>query len=252
MASKRAKTAIAAIVALAAAGGGYVTMSSGDRVPDDVALAATYLVSPWEGRELRAYPDPATGGAPWTICDGDTVGVKRGMVETPAGCDRRLSRRMMQFRGELVACIPNFAAKPLSWRAMMNSLSYNIGTGATCRSTAARLGNARGMTFRPRGDMVAISTSQAFGLSTTSIQLDTVLDAYDPAKHSSAPKLVIGATVYTPSVTVVTPDLVNPKKRRVLANFTVPATTEARARFDMTSTEVTDVPFIENIALYAL
>lgn len=142
MASKRAKAAIAAIVALAAAGGGYVTMSSGDRVPDDVALAATYLVSPWEGRELRAYPDPATGGAPWTICDGDTVGVKRGMVETPAGCDRRLSRRMMQFRGELVACIPGFAVKPLSWRAMMNSLSYNIGTSATCRSTAARLGIA--------------------------------------------------------------------------------------------------------------
>jgi GH24 family phage-related lysozyme (muramidase) len=142
MASKRAKAAIAAIVALAAAGGGYVAMSSGDRVPDDVALAATYLVKPWEGRELRAYPDPATGGAPWTICDGDTVGVKPGMVETPAGCDKRLSRRMMQFRAVLLGCIPGFAAKPLSWRAMIDSLSYNIGTGATCRSTAVRLGKA--------------------------------------------------------------------------------------------------------------
>ncbi len=142
MASKRARAAIAAVVALAAAGGGFVVMSSGERVPDDVALAATYLVSPWEGRELRAYPDPATGGVPWTICDGDTVGVRPGLVETPAGCDARLSRRMMQFRKALVACVKNFERAPLSWRAMMNSLSYNIGTGAACRSTAARLGAA--------------------------------------------------------------------------------------------------------------
>jgi GH24 family phage-related lysozyme (muramidase) len=140
--SRRARNAIAAIVALAAAGGGFVVMSGGARVPDDVALAATHLVSPWEGRELEAYPDPATGGEPWTICDGDTVGVRPGMVETAAGCEARLSRRMLQFRAQLVACIARFERAPLSWRAMMNSLSYNIGTGAACRSTAARLGMA--------------------------------------------------------------------------------------------------------------
>ncbi|WP_336801823.1 lysozyme [Kaistia sp. MMO-174] len=138
-ATKRGKSAIAAVIA--AAVGGMVVMSS-TVVPDDVALAAQYLNGPWEGRELRAYPDPATGGAPWTICDGDTKGVKPGMVETPAGCDRRLVRRMEEFRAQLVACIPGFDKKPLSWRAMMNSLSYNIGTGAACRSTAARLGIA--------------------------------------------------------------------------------------------------------------
>lgn len=140
--SKRARNAIAAVAALAAVGGGLVIMASGDRVPDDVALAATYLVSPWEGRELHAYPDPATGGVPWTICDGDTIGVKRGMVETPAGCDARLSRRMMEFRKQLVVCVKHFERAPLSWRAMMNSLAYNIGTGAACRSTAARFGAA--------------------------------------------------------------------------------------------------------------
>ena len=138
--SKRAGAAISAV--MAATVGGFVMLSGGQKVPDDVALAATYLVSPWEGRELKAYPDPATGGAPWTICDGDTIGVKRGMVETPAGCDARLARRMTEFRAQLVACIPGFADKPLSWRAMMNSLGYNIGTGAACRSTAAALGKA--------------------------------------------------------------------------------------------------------------
>jgi len=137
--TKRGKSAIAAIIA--AAVGGMVVMSS-TVVRNDVALAARHLVSPWEGRELRAYPDPATGGAPWTICDGDTKGVKPGMVETPGGCDQRLVRRMAEFRAQLVRCIPDFDKKPLSWRAMMNSLSYNIGTGAACRSTAARLGIA--------------------------------------------------------------------------------------------------------------
>lgn len=138
-ATKRGRTAIAAIVA--ASIGGMVAMSS-TMVHDDVALAAQSLVSPWEGRELRAYPDPATGGKPWTICNGDTKGVKPGMVETPAGCDARLVRRMAEFRAQLVGCIPGFDKKPLSWRAMMNSLAYNIGTGAACRSTAARLGIA--------------------------------------------------------------------------------------------------------------
>ncbi|MDQ0510863.1 lysozyme [Ancylobacter amanitiformis] len=142
--SKRAAAAVAAVVAMSI--GGYAIMpGTGERVPDDVVLAATYLVRPWEGRELRAYPDPATGGAPWTICDGDTKGVRPGMMETPAGCDKRLVRRMMEFRGKLVACIPGFGAKPLSWRAMMNGLTWNIGPEkprGSCGSTAARLGIA--------------------------------------------------------------------------------------------------------------
>lgn len=111
---------------------------------------------------------------------------------------------------------------------------------------------ARGMTFRPRGEMVAVSKVHNFGLSTTTIQLETVLDAFDPGKHTVAPKIIIGATVHNPAAVVWTADLVNPKKRTVLASFNVPATTSARARFDMTSTEVTDIPFIQNIAMYAL
>src|SRR5437868_3601378 len=77
-----------------------------------------------------------------TICDGDTKGVKPVHVETRAGCGARLVRSMGEFRAQLVVCIPGFAGKPLSWRSMMNSLSYNIGSGAACRSTAARLGIA--------------------------------------------------------------------------------------------------------------
>ena len=113
-------------------------------------------------------------------------------------------------------------------------------------------GTARGMSFRPRGDMVAVSVNHEFGLSSTTIQVEAVIDEFDPAKHTAALKVQVGATVYTPTATVVTLDLINSKKRTVLSSFTVPSTTSARARVEMTSTEVTDVPFVQNIAMYAL
>lgn len=142
VASKRAKGAIGAI--MAAAVGGMVSMFAGEKpVPDDVALAVQVLVKPWEGRSLTAYLDTIAKPAVWTICDGDTTDVGPGTVETPAGCDKRLARKIVRdYRSKLVACIPNFERAPVSWRAMMDSLAWNIGTGATCGSTAARLGRA--------------------------------------------------------------------------------------------------------------
>jgi GH24 family phage-related lysozyme (muramidase) len=145
-ATARAGKAIAAIAALAI--GGFVTLF-GQKVPEDTALAATYVVIPWEGTELRAYPDPASGGAPYTICNGDTEGVVKGMVETPAGCQKRTVRQLLKFRADLVACIPHYESGPLSWRASMQALAYNIGSGrgkaagGVCNSTAAKFAAVR-------------------------------------------------------------------------------------------------------------
>lgn len=50
------------------------------RIPNE----AVDLVARWEGLELAAYPDPATGGDPWTIGYGHTDGVKRGQTITEA------------------------------------------------------------------------------------------------------------------------------------------------------------------------
>ena len=140
--SKRAKAAIAAVVAASTSIGGvlYVVRPGEPPVPAAVELASNALVQPWEGRKLRAYLDIV--GKP-TICDGDTEGVRMGMVETPAGCNKRLTKRLTKdFYPGLLRCVPGFAKRPLSWQAMMISLSYNIGTSAGCRSTAARLGIA--------------------------------------------------------------------------------------------------------------
>ena len=141
--TRRARAAIAAVLLSAGAGGTLTLMPGAAPVPDDVALAVTVLVKPWEGRSLRAYLDTVAKPPVWTICDGDTKGVRPGMVETAAGCDRRLASRIVRdYRARLVACVPNWPAAPLSWRAMMTSLAWNIGVDAACRSTAARLGQA--------------------------------------------------------------------------------------------------------------
>ncbi|MBB4574377.1 lysozyme [Rhizobium lentis] len=138
--TKRGLAAIAAIVSVAV--GGYVTMPSGSKVHDDVALASTYLVEPWEGEVLKAYLDRLARPPVWTICAGDTNDVKPGMIETPKGCEKRLQVKLETvYRPALVKCVVRFNDQPLAWRSMMNSLAWNIGTGGACGSTAARIVN---------------------------------------------------------------------------------------------------------------
>lgn len=106
-----------------------------------VALATTALIQPWEGRELKAYRDIV---GVWTICDGETKGVKPGMVVTAEWCDQRTRTRVENdYHQPLRVCIKDFDDAPLSWRAAMISLSYNVGVGAACEATAARLARSK-------------------------------------------------------------------------------------------------------------
>lgn len=116
--SKRAKAALASTLGL-------------------VALTATYLTAPWEGMENRAYYDKL--GKVWTVCLGETKGVKKGDSYTDKQCQEMLIRRLeTDFRQPLRKCIRTFDQAPISVQASMLDLSYNIGTGAACKSTAAR------------------------------------------------------------------------------------------------------------------
>ncbi|PYE89565.1 lysozyme [Phyllobacterium leguminum] len=102
-----------------------------------VVLTATYLTVPWEGVENRAYWDSL--GRVWTVCAGETKGVKKGDYYTDAQCLKKLETRLEKdFRQPLRKCIGTFDAAPISVQASMLDLSYNIGTGAACSSTAAR------------------------------------------------------------------------------------------------------------------
>ena len=46
--------------------------------------AGLALIEKFEGERLRAYPDPGTGGDPWTIGYGHTANVHPGQEITPA------------------------------------------------------------------------------------------------------------------------------------------------------------------------
>jgi lysozyme len=121
MKSKRAKAALAAGMGV-------------------VALATTYLIQPWEGRELKAYKDIV---GVWTICDGETLGVKPGMTATNADCDAMTAKRVENdFYKPLTKCIKGYTALPVSLQASFLSSAYNVGVGAICRSTAARRAEA--------------------------------------------------------------------------------------------------------------
>jgi GH24 family phage-related lysozyme (muramidase) len=76
-----------------------------------------------------------------TICDGDTKGVKMGMRETPEGCARRLEAQLIAHAEPVVGCVPGLKGRTNQVVAMV-SLAYNVGVGAVCKSTAAKLFNA--------------------------------------------------------------------------------------------------------------
>ena len=105
-------------------------------VPAALALVAT--VNLWEsgGKDppLTAYLDIV---GVWTICDGDTQGVKAGDRDTLEGCRIRLDTRLAEFAAPVLACTPNLRGHDNQTVAAI-SLAYNIGVAGYCRSTADR------------------------------------------------------------------------------------------------------------------
>lgn len=89
---------------------------------------------------LRAYADIV---GVWTICDGDTKGVRPGMIETEDGCVKRLERQLVSHARPVLRCVPALGNPGRENQLVASvSLAYNIGTGGFCRSTAARRFNA--------------------------------------------------------------------------------------------------------------
>src|SRR3546814_8036371 len=75
----------------------------------------------------------------WTICWGETLGVKPGMRKTLSECDAMLKTRVVKdYFVPLVDGVKGFAAAPVSLQASMTSLAYNVGSYGAARSTAAK------------------------------------------------------------------------------------------------------------------
>ena len=82
-----------------------------------------------------AYPDPATGGAPWTIGWGSTgADIAKGAVWTQAQCDARLARDTACFAARVAILIAPAPATQHQFDALV-TLAYNIGVQKLADST---------------------------------------------------------------------------------------------------------------------
>lgn len=101
------------------------------------------LIKQFEGCKLAAYPDPATGGEPWTIGIGHTGGVKPGDTCTEDEAMDWLRddcRRAEDAINELVE--PELTQNQ---RDALISFIYNVGVGNFKNSTMLKLLNANNM-----------------------------------------------------------------------------------------------------------
>lgn len=99
------------------------------------------LIKQFEGYSSKAYPDPATGGAPWTIGYGTTKGVKSGMVITAEQAEKMLRDDVAKFESGVSSLITALTTQG-QFDAMV-SLAYNIGLGNFSKSTLLKKHNAR-------------------------------------------------------------------------------------------------------------
>lgn len=99
------------------------------------------LIKQFEGYSSKAYPDPATGGAPWTIGYGTTKGVKPGMIITAEQAEKMLRDDVAKFESGVSSLITSPTTQG-QFDAMV-SLAYNIGLGNFGKSTLLKKHNAR-------------------------------------------------------------------------------------------------------------
>ena len=116
-------------------------MAQTETSTDWLALCAP-LVQNFEGCRLCAYPDPATGGAPWTCGWGATgADVKKGVTWTQAQADARLRSDLQRFGAQ----VDKLVNVPLSaqQKAALVSFVYNVGPANLAGSTLLKLLNMK-------------------------------------------------------------------------------------------------------------
>lgn len=94
------------------------------------------LVAQWEGKENDPYKDIV---GVWTVCYGETKVPMRRYSD--AECKAMLDKSLAGYAAPVLKCTPGIKDRPGVVAAAV-SLSYNVGSAAYCRSTAARRFNA--------------------------------------------------------------------------------------------------------------
>ena len=108
--------------------------------PRRVGKAGIALIQCFEGcarirpdGHVEAYPDPGTGGAPWTIGWGSTgQDIGPGTVWTQAECDARFERDLSRYADQVDAAIGDAPTTQAQFDALV---SFHYNTGAIARAT---------------------------------------------------------------------------------------------------------------------
>jgi len=113
---------------------GLARVGTGDWLPH-----ALSLIKQFEGCKLTAYPDPGTGGKPWTIGWGSTTDalgkpIQPGDKWTQPQADQRLASHVAEFAAGVDKLLAGAATTPAQKGALV-SLAYNVGLGNLGSST---------------------------------------------------------------------------------------------------------------------
>ena len=93
------------------------------------------LLKTWEGCRLSAYPDPASGGAPWTIGYGHTgVEVVPGLTIDQEQAEAWLKQDVAEAAGAVDRLLSGVTLTARQRDALI-SFCFNVGAGALERST---------------------------------------------------------------------------------------------------------------------
>jgi GH24 family phage-related lysozyme (muramidase) len=117
--------------------------SGGDGPPRIVGPDGVALIKRFEGcakrrpdGSIEAYPDPGTGGAPWTIGWGATgPGIGPGTIWTQAQCDARLEADLNRHAREVADTLGSAPTSQAQFDALV---SFHYNTGAIARAALTR------------------------------------------------------------------------------------------------------------------
>lgn len=101
--------------------------------------AGLALVKQFEGCKLTAYPDPGSGGEPWTIGYGHTGGVRPGQKITQAQADTWLLADYDEHEAKVRALVKVSLTE--NQLGALCSFTYNVGPNNLRTSTLLKLLN---------------------------------------------------------------------------------------------------------------
>ena len=86
------------------------------------------LIREYEGLRLEAYPDPGTGGEPWTIGYGHTgPEVKEGLEISQEQADDWLAEDVEEAIRDAKAVVASFDALDFARKTVMVNMAFNLG-----------------------------------------------------------------------------------------------------------------------------